>query len=254
MPERKIIHIDMDAFYASVEQRDHPEYRGRPLVVGRAEGRGVVAAASYEARQYGIRSAMPSVRAVRLCPDLIFVPGRMEVYRSVSAQIYRIFHEYTDLVEPLALDEAFLDVTENKAGLALAVDVAGPYGAASATSWGLSLRPACRTTSFWRKWLPTIASPTAVHDPSRPRGGLYRAFADRGVLGSGASNGPPDARAGHPQRGPICGRSRSTFSSSVSARRGACITSSHRESICVRSARRACANRSAASRRSRATA
>lgn len=124
MPERKIIHIDMDAFYASVEQRDHPEYRGRPLAVGRAEGRGVVAAASYEARQYGIRSAMPSVRAVRLCPDLIFVPGRMEVYRSVSAQIHRIFHEYTDLVEPLALDEAFLDVTENKAGLALAVDVA----------------------------------------------------------------------------------------------------------------------------------
>lgn len=124
MPERKIIHIDMDAFYASVEQRDHPEYRGRPLVVGRADGRGVVAAASYEARQYGIRSAMPSVRAVRLCPDLIFVPGRMEVYRSVSAQIHRIFHEYTDLVEPLALDEAFLDVTENKAGLALAVDVA----------------------------------------------------------------------------------------------------------------------------------
>ena len=118
MPERKIIHIDMDAFYASVEQRDHPEYRGRPLVVGRADGRGVVAAASYEARQYGIRSAMPSVRAVRLCPDLIFVPGRMEVYRSVSAQIHRIFHEYTDL------DEAFLDVTENKPGLPLAVDVA----------------------------------------------------------------------------------------------------------------------------------
>ena len=107
MPERKIIHIDMDAFYASVEQRDHPEYRGRPLVVGRAEGRGVVAAASYEARQYGIRSAMPSVRAVRLCPDLIFVPGRMEVYRSVSAQIHRIFHEYTDLVEPLALERLF---------------------------------------------------------------------------------------------------------------------------------------------------
>lgn len=151
VPERKIIHIDMDAFYASVEQRDHPEYRGRPLVVGRADGRGVVAAASYEARQYGIRSAMPSVRAVRLCPDLIFVPGRMEVYRSVSAQIHRIFHEYTDLVEPLALDEAFLDVTENKAGLALAVDVARAIRRRTATSWGLSLRPACRTTRFLAK-------------------------------------------------------------------------------------------------------
>ena len=96
MEQRKIIHIDMDAFYASVEQRDHPEYRGRPLAVGRPEGRGVVAAASYEARRYGIRSAMPSVTARRLCPELIFIPGRLEVYREVSRQIHRIFREYTD--------------------------------------------------------------------------------------------------------------------------------------------------------------
>ena len=94
MEQRKIIHIDMDAFYASVEQRDHPEYRGRPLAVGRPEGRGVVAAASYEARRYGIRSAMPSVTARRLCPELIFIPGRLEVYREVSRQIHRIFREY----------------------------------------------------------------------------------------------------------------------------------------------------------------
>lgn len=122
--ERKIIHIDMDAFYASVEQRDHPEYRGKPLVVGRAEERGVVAAASYEARRYGIRSAMPSLKALKLCPDLIFVRGRMEYYKSVSAEIHQIFHQYTDIIEPLALDEAFLDVTENKKGIPLAVDIA----------------------------------------------------------------------------------------------------------------------------------
>lgn len=114
----------MDAFYASVEQRDHPEYRGKPLAVGRPEERGVVAAASYEARRYGIHSAMPSMKALKLCPDLIFVRGRMDYYKSVSVEIHRIFHEYTDLIEPLALDEAFLDVTENKKRIPLAVDIA----------------------------------------------------------------------------------------------------------------------------------
>ena len=105
MENRKIIHIDMDAFYASVEQRDHPEYRGKPLAVGRPEERGVVAAASYEARKFGIRSAMSSMQALKLCPDLIFVRGRMEHYKAVSEEIHRIFHEYTDLIEPLALDQ-----------------------------------------------------------------------------------------------------------------------------------------------------
>lgn len=124
MENRKIIHIDMDAFYASIEQRDHPEYRGKPLVVGRPEKRGVVAAASYEARRYGIRSAMSSMKAKQLCPDLIFVGSHMEYYKSVSMQIHEIFHEYTDMIEPLALDEAFLDVTENKKNIPLAVDVA----------------------------------------------------------------------------------------------------------------------------------
>lgn len=114
----------MDAFFASVEQRDNPELRGKPLAVGHAEERGVVAAASYEARRYGVRSAMSSQKAKRLCPQLIFVPGRMDVYKSVSRQIHEIFHEYTDLIEPLSLDEAFLDVTENKPGIALAVDIA----------------------------------------------------------------------------------------------------------------------------------
>lgn len=121
---RKIIHIDMDAFYAAVEQRDNPHLRGMPIVVGHDGPRGVVATASYEARRYGIHSAMPSVTAKRRCPHLIFVPGRMGVYKEVSAAIHDIFHEYTDIVEPLSLDEAFLDVTDNKPGIELAVEIA----------------------------------------------------------------------------------------------------------------------------------
>lgn len=121
---RKIIHIDMDAFFASVEQRDHPELRGKPIAVGGSSLRGVVAAASYEARVFGVRSAMPSVTARRRCPDLIFVKHRFEVYRAVSRQIHAIFARYTDLIEPLSLDEAYLDVTEDKAGLGSATRIA----------------------------------------------------------------------------------------------------------------------------------
>ena len=114
----------MDAFYASIEQRDHPELKGKPVAVGHEEQRGVVAAASYEARKYGVRSAMSSQKAKKLCPQLVFVPGRMDVYKEVSAQIHEIFHQYTDLIEPISLDEAFLDVTENKKDIPLAVDIA----------------------------------------------------------------------------------------------------------------------------------
>jgi DNA polymerase IV len=123
---RKIIHIDMDAFYASVEQRDNPGYRGKPIAVGGSpQGRGgVVATASYEARKFGVRSAMPSKRALEICPDVIFVRPRFEVYKAVSAQIRSIFQRYTDLIEPLSLDEAFLDVTEDKQQIGSAIDIA----------------------------------------------------------------------------------------------------------------------------------
>lgn len=126
MEQRKIIHIDMDAFYASVEQRDFPDYRGKPIVVGGSpEGRGgVVATASYEARRFGVRSAMPAKTAQRLCPAAIFVPPRFDVYKAVSRQLREIFRRYTDIVEPLSLDEAYLDVTRDKQEIGSAIEIA----------------------------------------------------------------------------------------------------------------------------------
>ncbi|MCB0635800.1 MAG: DNA polymerase IV [Lewinella sp.] len=158
---RRIIHIDMDAFYASVEQRDDPELRGRPIAVGGGGMRGVVAAASYEARRYGVRSAMPSVTAKRLCPDLIFVKHRFEVYREVSRQIRDIFFEYTDLVEPLSLDEAFLDVTEPKLGPPSATLIAREIRQRILETTGLT---ASAGVSF-NKFLAKVAS-----DVNKPNG------------------------------------------------------------------------------------
>lgn len=121
---RKIIHIDMDAFYASVEQRDFPELQGKPVAVGGLSDRGVIATASYEARKFGVKSAMSTVLAMRKCPAIIIVKPRFDEYRKVSESIRDIFHEYTDLVEPLSLDEAYLDVTENFKGMQIATEIA----------------------------------------------------------------------------------------------------------------------------------
>src|SRR5437762_727194 len=121
---RKIIHIDMDAFYASVEQRDNPELRGKPVAVGGSRARGVVAAASYEARKFGVHSAMPSLTAKRKCPDLIFIKPRFDAYKAVSLQIRQIFAAYTPIIEPLSLDEAYLDITENLKGIPFATQIA----------------------------------------------------------------------------------------------------------------------------------
>ena len=122
--ERKIIHIDMDAFFASVEQRDDASLRGKPIAVGFDGERGVVSTASYEARRYGVHSAQSMVVAHRLCPELIVVPCRHDYYAQVSAQIHAIFADYTDLIEPISLDEAFLDVTHNKRHMDMAVEIA----------------------------------------------------------------------------------------------------------------------------------
>ncbi len=152
---RKIIHIDMDAFYSSVEQRDQPRYRGQPVAVGATPNqRGVVCAASYEARKFGIHSAMSSRVAIQRCPHLIFVPPRFEVYRAISQQIRAIFKHYTDLVEPVALDEAYLDVTENKLGLPYATTIAREIRAAIFAETGLT---ASAGVSF-NKFLAKMAS------------------------------------------------------------------------------------------------
>jgi DNA polymerase-4 len=150
-PARKIIHVDMDAFYASVEQRDNPDLRGRPVAVGGARERGVVAAASYEARKFGVRSAMPSLTARRLCPELVFVPPRFEVYREVSRSIRRIFAEYTPIIEPLALDEAYLDVTENLKGIASATRIAEEIRAKIRAETGLTASAGVSYNKFLAK-------------------------------------------------------------------------------------------------------
>jgi DNA polymerase-4 len=157
----------MDAFYASVEQRDNPELRGKPVSVGGAGLRGVVASASYEARRYGVRSAMPSVTAKRLCPNLIFVKSRFDVYREVSNQIRAIFFEYTDLVEPLSLDEAYLDITENKMGIESAVQVAEEIRAKILATTQLTASAGVSFNKFLAKTASDINKPNGLKEISR---------------------------------------------------------------------------------------
>lgn len=158
MPTRKIIHVDMDAFYASVEQRDDPRLRGKPVVVAWRGKRSVVCAASYEARKFGVRSAMPAVTAERLCPTAVFIPPDFTRYRTVSRAVREIFLRHTDLVEPLSLDEAYLDVTENKSHLASATDVAQTIRQQIRIEQGLSASAGVAPNKFlakiasdWRK-------------------------------------------------------------------------------------------------------
>jgi DNA polymerase-4 len=157
-PVRKVIHVDMDAFYASVEQRDDPSLRGRPVVVAWRGARSVVCAASYEARVFGVRSAMPAIRAERLCPDAVFVPPDFARYKAVSQQIRAIFARHTELVEPLSLDEAYLDVTRPRSGLASATDIARHIRAAIFEETGLTASAGVAPSKFvakiasdWRK-------------------------------------------------------------------------------------------------------
>jgi len=163
VPIRKIIHIDMDAFYASVEQRDNPDYRGKPIAVGGSPtGRGVVATASYEARKFGVRSAMSSRKAMQLCPGIIFVYPRFEAYKTVSRSIREIFHRYTDIIEPLSLDEAFLDVTEDKLKIGSALEIARQIKKAIKDELNLTASAGISTNKFVAKIASDINKPDGI--------------------------------------------------------------------------------------------
>ncbi|MEM9895658.1 MAG: DNA polymerase IV [Bacteroidota bacterium] len=163
MTERKIIHVDMDAFYASVEQLDNPALRGKPVAVGGNKERGVVSAASYEARKYGVKSAMPSSIAARRCPDLIFVRHRFDRYKELSNMIKNVFFEYTDLVEPLSLDEAYLDVTTNKIGLNSATLIAKEIKAKVKEQTGLIASAGVSYNKFLAKTASDLDKPDGLY-------------------------------------------------------------------------------------------
>lgn len=159
---RKIVHVDMDAFFAAVEQRDHPQLRGKPVAVGGRGDRAVVAAASYEARRYGVHSALPMRRALSLCPELVIMPARFDVYRQVSQQVRGIFARYTDLVEPLALDEAYLDVTEPKLGPPSGTLIARAIKTAIRNETGLTASAGVATGKFLAKVASGLQKPDGL--------------------------------------------------------------------------------------------
>lgn len=187
----RIIHVDMDAFFASVEQRDHPELRGRPIAVGGSSNRGVVAAASYEARKFGVRSAMPSTTAIRKCPELVFAKPRFEIYKQVSQQIRAIFLDYTPLVEPLSLDEAYLDVTENLRGLPTASETAKEIRARIFEETGLTASAGISYNKFLAKLASDHRKPNGQF-VIPPEHGL--AFIERLEVGKFHGIGPVTAK------------------------------------------------------------
>ncbi|MEZ0540934.1 DNA polymerase IV [Fibrella arboris] len=187
---RKIIHVDMDAFYASVEQRDNPDWRGKPIAVGGSRERGVVAAASYEARVFGVRSAMPSSTARRKCPELIFVKPRFEVYKAVSQQIRAVFAEYTPLIEPLSLDEAYLDVTENLKQMASATQIAQQIKTSIKEATGLTASAGVSYNKFLAKLASDYRKPDGLF-VIKPNQGL--SFVETLTVGQFHGIGPATA-------------------------------------------------------------
>lgn len=169
MSQRKIIHIDMDAFYASVELREQPHLKGLPVVVAWDSTRSVICAASYEARKFGLHSAMSVATAKRLCPQAVFVPPHFDLYRQVSAQIHAVFRRYTDLIEPLSLDEAYLDVTRNFKNIPYASEVAKRIRAEIFEETGLTASAGIAPNKFWPKSRPTGASQTDSLYCRRPK-------------------------------------------------------------------------------------
>ena len=238
----------MDAFYASVEQRDNPELRGQPVAVGGSRERGVVAAASYEARRFGVRSAMPSVTARRKCPELIFVRPRFDVYRAVSHQIRAIFAEYAPLVEPLSLDEAYLDVTENRKAIASATAIAEQIRARIRSETGLTASAGVSYNKFLAKMASDERKPDGLFvitprmGPAVRRGPAGRAVprdrpGDELRRWSGSASTGNGGRAGRPSRSPS--------SSSSSVRRVRTTMPWRGASTSVRSVPIASASRSA---------
>ena len=221
---RKIIHVDMDAFYASVEQRDNPELRGKPVAVGGARERGVVAAASYEARRFGIHSAMASVTAKRRCPELLFVKPRFDVYKEVSLQIRGIFASYTHLIEPLSLDEAYLDVTENLHGIPFATQVAQEIRAKIRADTGLTASAGVSYNKFLAKLASDQRKPDGMFVITPEMG---PAFVEALPVGKFHGIGPATAakmnRLGS-TRAQTSRRSREPSWKSASANRGATTT------------------------------